>query len=57
VRDLLKWARRLNISKSSATQDLAMEGYLVLGERARNEQDKLFIKQTVEKVTGTKINE
>lgn len=57
MRDLLKWAKRLNISKSSATYDLALEGFLVLGERARNEQDKFFIKDTIEKVTATKIDE
>lgn len=33
-----------------------MEGYLVLAERSRNEQDKLFIKQTIEKVCNTKLD-
>lgn len=57
MRDLLKWANRLRHSKSSSTRDLALEGYLVLGERARNEQDKLFIKQTIEEITKSKIDE
>ena len=34
-----------------------MEGFLVLGERARNIQDKLFIKETIEKVAKVKIAE
>jgi midasin (ATPase involved in ribosome maturation) len=41
VRDLLKWANRVNNDeKSMAIQDIAMEGYLVLGERSRCQQDK-----------------
>ena len=35
VRDLLKWANRLQ--ESVSVGDLAMEGFLVLGERARND--------------------
>ncbi len=35
VRDLLKWAKRLNYKVTS--NDIAIEGFLVLGERARNE--------------------
>ena len=41
VRDLLKWANRVkNDEQSMAIQDIAMEGYLVLGERSRSQQDK-----------------
>jgi midasin (ATPase involved in ribosome maturation) len=36
---------------------LALEGYFVLGERSRNEMDKRFIKESIEKVTKVKINE
>jgi midasin len=37
--------------------DLAIEGYFVLGERSRNEMDKLFIKETIEKVAKVKIED
>eukprot|EP00347_Sterkiella_histriomuscorum_P024492 403330924 len=57
VRDLLKWANRLRQLQSVSTLDLALEGYLVLGERSRNSQDKQFIKQTIERVVKTKIDE
>jgi midasin (ATPase involved in ribosome maturation) len=58
VRDLLKWASRLtHQSTTSSTTDLALEGYFVLGERSRNEMDKKFIKETIERVTKAKIDE
>ena len=31
---------------------IAMEGFFVLGERSRNVTDKMYIKQTIEKVFG-----
>jgi len=40
-----------------APQDIALEGYLVLGERSRSQQDKEFIKKTIEKVLKCKIDE
>jgi midasin (ATPase involved in ribosome maturation) len=43
--------------KGMASSDIALEGYLVLGERSRNPQDKLFIKQTIESTLKCKINE
>jgi midasin len=58
VRDLLKWASRLtHQSTTSSVHDLAIEGYFVLGERSRNEMDKLFIKETIEKVAKVKIED
>ncbi len=58
MRDLLKWASRLTDQCStSSVEDLAREGFLVLAERSRNEIDKKFIKETIEKVTKVKINE
>lgn len=36
VRDLLKWGKR----DISSLEDLAKEGYCVLAERMRNEEDK-----------------
>ena len=58
MRDLLKWASRLTQQcETSSTENLALEGYFVLGERSRNEMDKKFIKETIEKVTRVSIDE
>jgi len=58
VRDLLKWANRVNKDeRGMATQDIALEGYLVLGERSRNMQDKEFIKKTIQSTLRCKIDE
>lgn len=60
VRDLLKWAGRINQSqdgKHVTPENIALEGFLLLGERSRNQADKDFIKQTIEKVFAVKINE
>ena len=61
VRDLLKWAGRVNLNRDKDTHvdadQMAMEGFFVLGERSRNAQDKLFIKQTLEKVFKVQIDE
>jgi len=57
VRDLLKWANRVNEDESLATQDIAMEGFSVLGERSRSVQDKEFIKKTIESSLKCKIDE
>ena len=54
----MKWASRLtHQSVTSSVHDLAIEGFFVLGERSRNEMDKQFIKETIEKVTKVKIDE
>ena len=58
VRDLLKWAER--VSKGEAgmpVQAVAQEGYLVLGERSRNAQDKEFIKKTLMSTLKCTIDE
>jgi midasin (ATPase involved in ribosome maturation) len=34
-----------------------MEGFLVLAERSRNEEDKNFIRRTIERTIGFKIDE
>jgi len=48
VRDLLKWAGRVNLnSTTNIHMDLyfiALEGFLVLGERSRDAKDKVYIK-------------
>lgn len=51
VRDLLKWAERINSnSKGMSLNEVANEGFLVLGERSRNPQDKEFIRNSIQKI-------
>ena len=54
VRDLLKWAGRVNLNSERGThmdpKAIATEGFFVLGERSRNATDKKFIQATIEKV-------
>lgn len=57
VRDLLKWANRVNHDESLVVQDIAMEGFLVLAERSRSPEDKEFIKRTIESSLKCKIDE
>ena len=35
---------------------IAIEGFYVLGERSRNQTDKLYIKQTIEKVFSVQLD-
>ena len=44
LRDLFRWATREHVT----SEDLALNGYKVLAERLRNEEDKQFIKQIIE---------
>ena len=59
VRDLLKWAGRVNQNNERGThmdpEAIATEGFFVLGERSRNVQDKKFIQETIEKVFNVKL--
>ena len=57
VRDLLKWANRVNKCESLTAEVLALEGFCVLGERSRCPEDKQFIKQTIETTLRCKIDE
>lgn len=57
VRDLLKWAGRLkHQNENMSVQEMAMEAYLVLGERSRSPEDKDFIKKTIEQTLKCKID-
>ena len=60
VRDLLKWAGRVNLNKFRGShmdpKAIATEGFLVLGERSRNNTDKQFILNTINRVFNVKLN-
>lgn len=49
-RDLLRWAER----DSSSKTDLAIEGYMLLAERLRSEDEKKLVRETIE--TELKVN-
>lgn len=53
LRDLFRWAGRDAISY----QELAENGYMLLAERARREDDKTAVKEVIESVMGVRIDE
>ncbi|KAJ3293693.1 AAA ATPase midasin [Borealophlyctis nickersoniae] len=53
LRDLFRWAMR----GANGYQKLAEDGYLILAERIRREDDKLTVKEAIEKVMKVKIDE
>ncbi|CCK71283.1 AAA family ATPase midasin KNAG_0G02250 [Huiozyma naganishii CBS 8797] len=52
LRDLFRWALRGAVGYD----ELAANGYMLLGERCRNPQEKATIKKTLEKVMKVKLN-
>ncbi|KAJ3725477.1 hypothetical protein C8R42DRAFT_444646 [Lentinula raphanica] len=52
LRDLFRWAGR----DAVGYQELAENGYMLLAERARKEEDKLVVKEVIESVMGVKID-
>jgi midasin len=57
VRDLIKWANRVNMDDGLTMEKFALEGFLVLAERSRNLEDKDFIRATISKALGVPIDE
>ncbi|WRT64694.1 uncharacterized protein IL334_001628 [Kwoniella shivajii] len=53
LRDLFRWAERGAVGY----QQLAEDGYMLLAERARQDEDKLVIKQVIQEVMKVTINE
>lgn len=54
VRDLIKWAKRVNAAEQTM-ENFALEGYFVLAERSRSKEDQAFIRDTVENAIGVKL--
>ncbi|OQR87196.1 midasin-like protein, partial [Achlya hypogyna] len=52
TRDLLRWAQRAPTTK----QRVAEEGYFLLAERLRKDEDKLVVQEVLEKRCGVKID-
>jgi midasin len=53
LRDLFRWAGRDAIGY----QELADNGYMLLAERTRREEDRLVVKEVIESVMGVRIDE
>jgi len=51
-RDLLRWAERKAVTK----QDLAVNGYMLLAERLRDEDEKTLVKEIIEEHMKIEIN-
>ena len=51
-RDLLRWAQRSSSSKT----DLAIEGYMLLAERLRDESEKVLVQQVIEEQFGVRVD-
>ncbi|KIK69742.1 hypothetical protein GYMLUDRAFT_52909 [Collybiopsis luxurians FD-317 M1] len=53
LRDLFRWAGR----DAVGYQELADNGFMLLAERARREDDKVIVKEVIESIMGVKIDE
>ncbi|EAU86094.2 MDN1 midasin family protein [Coprinopsis cinerea okayama7 len=53
LRDLFRWAGR----DAVGYQELAENGYMLLAERTRREEDKAAVKEVIETIMGVKIDE
>jgi midasin len=53
LRDLFRWALR----EADDKEQLAINGYMLLGERVRNPQEKAAVKAVIEEVMRVKLNE
>lgn len=52
LRDLFRWAQR----EAVGYEQLALNGYMLLGERVRNKEEKETVRKALEKVMRVKLN-
>lgn len=52
LRDLFRWALR----EAVGYEELAANGYMLLAERVRNDEEKAVVKETIEKVMRVKLD-
>ncbi|KAJ3195669.1 hypothetical protein HK101_011411 [Irineochytrium annulatum] len=55
LRDLFRWANR-QTGRAGSQQSLAEDGYMLLGERARREEEKVVVKEVLERELKAKLN-
>ncbi|KAL0069076.1 AAA ATPase midasin [Marasmius tenuissimus] len=53
LRDLFRWGER----QANSDQELAEDGYMLLAERARREDDKVAVKEVIESIMRAKLHE
>ena len=53
LRDLFRWANR----QAESREELAIHGFMILGERVRNPEERLAVKRVIEEVMKTKVDE
>ena len=53
LRDLFRWANR----KAENREELAIHGFMILGERVRNIEERLTVKRVIQDVIKTKVDE
>ncbi|KAL0578801.1 AAA ATPase midasin [Marasmius crinis-equi] len=53
LRDLFRWGER----QANSDQELAEDGYMLLAERARREDDKVAVKEVIESIMRAKLDE
>ncbi|KAF5706676.1 midasin (AAA ATPase) [Fusarium globosum] len=52
LRDLFRWALR----EADTREEIAAHGFMLLAERVRNEEERIAVKEVIEKVFKVKIN-
>ncbi|KAM3401970.1 hypothetical protein ACQJBY_006116 [Aegilops geniculata] len=55
-RDLFRWANRYRTFEGKSYEDLAKDGYLLLAERLRDDNEKLVVQEALERHLRVKLN-
>uniref|UniRef100_A0ACD5WZY3 Uncharacterized protein n=1 Tax=Avena sativa TaxID=4498 RepID=A0ACD5WZY3_AVESA len=56
ARDLFRWASRYRTFEGKSYEDLAKDGYLLLAERLRNDNEKAVVQEALERQLCVKLN-
>uniref|UniRef100_J3N351 Midasin n=1 Tax=Oryza brachyantha TaxID=4533 RepID=J3N351_ORYBR len=55
-RDLFRWANRYRLFEGKSYEDLAKDGYLLLAERLRNDNEKIVVQEALERHLRVKLS-
>jgi midasin len=55
-RDLFRWANRYRTFEGKSYEDLAKDGYLLLAERLRDDNEKAVVQEALERHLRVKLN-
>ncbi|XP_071685110.1 midasin isoform X2 [Lolium perenne] len=56
ARDLFRWANRYRAFEGKSYEDLAKDGYLLLAERLRDDNEKVVVQEALERQLRVKLN-